>query len=152
MIIHHKEDFSNYQVRLLKKLKYSDTFSFIPLKIINKETQKAEPCIFQTPYLFAPYGLQKTMNNKTILDLSFLNKENDRCCSQFLKNLEDIFQLKSYDELSKIINDWLADDEDEDGDATTGTERGTSDTVVKTTKEKSGFSGSLDDAFADLME
>ena len=69
-----------------------------------------------------------------------------------LPNLEDIFQLKSYDELSKIINDWLADDEDENGDTTTGTERGTTDNVVKTTKEKSGFSGSLDDAFADLME
>ena len=92
MIIHHKEDFSNYQVRLFKKLKYSDTFSFIPLKIINKETRKIDTCIFQTPYLFVPYGFQKTINNKTILDLSFLNKENDKYCCQFLKNLEDIFQ------------------------------------------------------------
>jgi len=92
MIIHHKEDFSNYQIRLFKKLKYSDTFSFIPLKIINKETRKIDTCIFQTPYLFVPYGLKKTINNKTILDLSFLNKENDKYCCQFLKNLEDIFQ------------------------------------------------------------
>ena len=92
MIIHHKEDFSNYQVRLLKKLKYSETFSFVPLKIINKETQKTESCIFQTPFMFAPYGIKTTMNNKTILDISFLNKENDKCCSQFLENLEDIFQ------------------------------------------------------------
>jgi len=69
-----------------------------------------------------------------------------------LPNLEDIFQLKSYDELSKIINDWLADDEDEDGDATTGTERGTTNTDTAASKEKSGSYGSLDAAFADLME
>ena len=64
-----------------------------------------------------------------------------------LPDVENIFQLKSYDELSKIINDWLAgDDETED----TGTERNTNS---QTTTEKSdGEYSSLDDAFADLMD
>jgi len=91
MIIHHKEDFSKYKIHLLKKLQYSDTFTFIPLKIMN-QNKKLETCILQTPCLFTPYGLQKTLNNKTIIDLSFLNKDNDKYCSQFLENLEDIFQ------------------------------------------------------------
>ena len=64
-----------------------------------------------------------------------------------LPDLENIFQLKSYDELSKIINDWLAGDEEDD----TGTERSSS-TETTETKDKSGSYGSLDDAFADLMD
>tara|TARA_A100001391_G_C4968198_1_gene251911 strand:- start:25 stop:786 length:762 start_codon:yes stop_codon:yes gene_type:complete len=64
---------------------------------------------------------------------------------QNLPDVSNIFQLKSYDELSKIVNDWLAGDEEDD----TGTEIGGS----STTEEKSDSSyGSLDDAFADLME
>ena len=69
----------------------------------------------------------------------------------WLDNIPDvngIFQLKTYDELSKIINDWLAGDEDGED---TGTER--SSTVSQTSslkEEKSGSYGSLDDAFADL--
>ena len=64
-----------------------------------------------------------------------------------LPDLEGIFQIKSYDELSKIINDWLTGDEEDD----TGTEHGsTTETTDK--KDKSGSYGSLDDAFADLMD
>jgi hypothetical protein len=67
-----------------------------------------------------------------------------------LPDLENIFQLKSYDELSKIINDGLADGDEDD----TGTERGstTEETEAKKTKDSSGSYGSLDDAFADLMD
>ena len=64
-----------------------------------------------------------------------------------LPDLENIFQLKSYDELSKIVNDWLAGDEEDD----TGTEHA-SNTENTETKDKSGSYGSLDDAFADLMD
>lgn len=61
----------------------------------------------------------------------------------------DLFSLKSYDELSKIVNDWLAGDEDD-----TGTERGGAPSpTTKLTDEgdKSKSYGNLDDAFADLM-
>ena len=46
-----------------------------------------------------------------------------------LPDVENIFQLKSYDELSKIINDWLAGDEEED----VGTERGSETKSKRTT-------------------
>ena len=66
-----------------------------------------------------------------------------------LPDTDNIFQLKSYDELSKIINDWLADDSDGENDA--GTEHTTTSSNTTDTKSKSEYS-SLDDAFADLME
>ena len=40
MIIHHKEDFSEYDICILKSLKYSDTFTFIPIQLNKKETNK----------------------------------------------------------------------------------------------------------------
>ncbi len=64
-----------------------------------------------------------------------------------LPDTDSIFQLKSYDELSKIINDWLAGDDE--GDEDTGTERNTSS---KQEEKPKGEYSSLDDAFADLME
>jgi hypothetical protein len=61
----------------------------------------------------------------------------------------DIFSCKSYDELSKIVNDWLSSDDSDDSE---GTERG-GDTNSKPSGNKSDKSyKSLDDAFADLME
>ncbi len=67
-----------------------------------------------------------------------------------LPDVESIFQLKSYDELSKIINDWLAGDEEN-----TGTERSggqsTTETEGSEKSEKNSAYSSLDDAFADLM-
>ena len=68
---------------------------------------------------------------------------------EWLQNIPDtsnIFQLKSYDELSKIINDWLAGDEEDD----TGTERSSGNESKEANKD--GSYGSLDDAFADLMD
>ena len=65
-----------------------------------------------------------------------------------IPDLDGIFQLKSYDELSKIVNDWLS--EDEEG---TGTEHTSAPSQTSSLKEeKSGSYGSLDDAFADLMD
>ena len=67
MIIHSQEDFSNYKLCLCKSLKYSDTFTFIPIKIYKN---KYSECIFQTPLLFTPFGIQKTQNNKKHLGIS----------------------------------------------------------------------------------
>ena len=71
---------------------------------------------------------------------------------QWLDNLPDvdsIFQLKSYDELSKIINDWLADGDEEN----TGTEKNTTSSTASESSDGSNDESykSLDDAFADLM-
>ena len=65
---------------------------------------------------------------------------------QDLPDVSSIFQLKSYDELSKIVNDWLAGDEEDD----TGTEAATSSS--SNSEKSDGSYGSLDDAFADLMD
>ena len=89
MIIHHQEDFSTYKLCLCKSLKYSDTFTFIPIKIYKN---KYSECIIQTPLLFTPFGIQKTQNNKDIIDLSFQNKENDDSLKNFLKILKIIYQ------------------------------------------------------------
>ena len=71
-----------------------------------------------------------------------------------IPNLDDVYQSKTYDELSKIINDWLNDGDDANTD-NTGTQRGktTATATAKSTNSESNSSGysSLDDAFADLM-
>jgi hypothetical protein len=65
-----------------------------------------------------------------------------------IPNLDEVYRCKSYDELSKIINDWL-NDGDEVETQSTGTQHRSSPGTDK--KTSSGYS-SLDDAFADLME
>ena len=56
----------------------------------------------------------------------------------------EMFSCKSYDELTNIINAWLAGDDDSDG-----TEKPTSN--KKETGKTKAYSD-IDDAFADLME
>lgn len=68
-----------------------------------------------------------------------------------IPDLDDMYTCKTYEELEKIVNDWLnGDDTDEDD---VGTSRGGSDTTsdAKTsTGDTSSNYKSLDDAFADL--
>ena len=101
MIIHYQDDFSKYKLCLCKSLKYSDTFTFIPIKVYQKNYSE---CIFQTPLLFTPFGIQKTQNNKKIIDISFQNKENDNSLKYFLKNLKNIYQciFKKYNKKYKV--------------------------------------------------
>ena len=88
MIIHYKE---LNEILLGKKnlLKYSEEFSFVPLKIYHNN--KFKDCVFQTPKLFLPYGKQRLDNGKYIIDLSFQNKDNDLDNKIFLKILKKIF-------------------------------------------------------------
>ena len=67
-----------------------------------------------------------------------------------IPNLDEMFSCKTYDELSKIVNDWLGTgDEDADDDDGTVHPTNTKDTSTKSS-ESSGYSN-IDDAFADLM-
>jgi len=91
MIIHHKEDIKSYQIICQKKLKYLDDFSFIPIKIV-RSTDKSDPGIFQTPLLFTPYGIQN-QHNKTTIDLSFMNKDNDPLVESFYNTLLYIYDF-----------------------------------------------------------
>ena len=67
-------------------------------------------------------------------------------------DLDDLYELKSYDELEKIVNDWLDDDSSDDTTSSVGVTRG-NDT---STNEKSDADPvkykSLDEAFADLED
>ena len=72
MILHHQEISEPIQLGIKKSLKYSEDFTFVPLRIQKED--KYIPCIFQTPDLFIPYGKQSLQNGKQILDLSFQNK------------------------------------------------------------------------------
>ena len=69
----------------------------------------------------------------------------------WMSNIPDptkLYECKTYDELSGIVNAWLSGDGAEDSSADTGTERGGNST--ENTENSSGYS-SLDDAFADLV-
>ncbi len=69
-----------------------------------------------------------------------------------IPSIDDIYTCKTYDELSVIINNWLNGEEEAE---TTGTEWNTSSSskeqATKTTESTNESYGSLDDAFADLM-
>ena len=89
MIIHHKK-INNIELGLKKTLKYSENYKFIPLKFYYENT--FTDCIFQTPKLFTPFGIQKIDENKKIIDLSFQNKENDKDVQLFIQNLTKIYK------------------------------------------------------------
>ena len=71
-----------------------------------------------------------------------------------IPNLDDMFTCKTYEELEKIVNDWLNDD-DSDDDGTTRSFGSTSNTSSNSTTN-TGSEGqkykSLDEAFADLED
>ncbi len=74
-----------------------------------------------------------------------------------IPEVDGLFTCKTYDELSAIVNNWLNGEENTEGtewstnSETTKTEDDDTTTVNETSK-KSGSYGSLDDAFADLMD
>ena len=102
MIIHHSENLDEYHLCVNKPLKYSDKFTFIPIKLQKENTY--HKCIFQTPLLFTPFGTQVLMNGKKVIDLSFMNQTNDKSQKDFLKKLNHIYQCvdKKYKELYKV--------------------------------------------------
>lgn len=76
-----------------------------------------------------------------------------------IPDLDKVFTLKTYEELEKIINDWLYDaNEDDSVDEDFVTSRGGSSSFSNSSKEEKSFSSSesnfrsLDDAFSDLED
>ena len=94
MIIHYKDDISNYKIEFQRELQYTSEYSFIPLKI-KHDSSNQESYLFQTPLLFSPYGIQTQENKKRTIDVSFMNKRNDDNLSQFLKSLQTIYKIVS---------------------------------------------------------
>ena len=106
MIIHHSENLKKYNLCIHKPLKYSDKFTFVPLRL--QKDNHYHKCIFQTPLLFTPYGIQQTPNNKSIIDISFQNMENDKSQKVFYKNLKHIYDRVYHKyKYDYIVNDFL---------------------------------------------
>mgnify|MGYP003147089055 CR=1 FL=1 len=71
--------------------------------------------------------------------------------TEWMSNIPDptkLYDCKSYDELSNIVNAWLSNSDEPQEDGDLGTTRG--DTAEETKEGSSGYT-SLDDAFADLV-
>lgn len=73
--------------------------------------------------------------------------------TEALPNLDELYEAKSYDALSKIVNDWLNEGDVETTEST-GTSRGFNNSQSKSGSSDQAASKfkSLDDAFADLEE
>lgn len=106
MIIHHSENLKSYPFFIQKPLKYSDKFTFIPIKCMKDKIY--QKCILQTPLLFTPYGIKKTQKDKDIIDITFQNIENDKSQRIFRENLkyiyDNVYEKYKYD---YIVNDFL---------------------------------------------
>jgi hypothetical protein len=66
-----------------------------------------------------------------------------------IPSLDEMFEEKSYDALTKIINDWINGEEENDS---YGTARGSSDSETSSSPSSDDKFKSLDDAFADLED
>tara|TARA_A100001011_G_scaffold361402_1_gene409489 strand:- start:4395 stop:5192 length:798 start_codon:yes stop_codon:yes gene_type:complete len=72
-----------------------------------------------------------------------------------IPNVDDMYEAKSYDALSKIVNDWLNDDTGDGDSPSSGTERGFNGTAPSSNTSSDSLDSkfkSLDDAFADLED
>lgn len=85
MILLNK-DIDTKKISILNKYKYSNEYTFIPIKYDKKDF------VIQTPKLYNNYGVNDKFKNKYI-DLSFQNIENDDNIKDFLKILDKIDKL-----------------------------------------------------------
>tara|TARA_A100001035_G_scaffold66280_1_gene50603 strand:- start:285 stop:1082 length:798 start_codon:yes stop_codon:yes gene_type:complete len=73
-----------------------------------------------------------------------------------MPNLDDMYACKSYEELEKIVNDWLNDDDSGDDGTSRGFGSSTQSTTTNTSSASTKSDGqkykSLDEAFADLED
>ena len=92
-----------------------------------------------------PRGKQSPLNESTA-------KVNEYTSG--IPSLDEMYTCKSYEELEKIVNDWLNDDES-DSDGTTrnfSNSETTTESTSTTTKSEGQKYKSLDEAFADLED
>ena len=87
MINHFKDGLRDLPYTLKTPLKYSEDFTFIPIRIKHKEF------IVQTPPVFVPFGIQQNDKSKDYLVISFQNKTNDSNTTKFVDDLQYIYDL-----------------------------------------------------------
>jgi len=112
MIVHYKEPIQNMKFCLKTPLQFSKDFTFIPIQFKgNKE------CIFQTPRMYVPFGVQSTnkqvnKNNKEYIMVSFQNKTNDLQTVKFLDDLNYIYDLIKFEYLeTHHVNHFIKDND-----------------------------------------
>jgi len=66
-------------------------------------------------------------------------------------DLDEAYQLKSYEEIEKIVNDWIAGESSSDGDDHFRAKTSTSTETTSTTASDKTYTD-IDSAFADLLE
>lgn len=94
MILNHKKlKIKLDKIKIKKKQKFSNEFSFYPILYDNNQL------IIQSPLLFIPFGIQTYSNNRKYLDLSFQNIENNKEIKIFIQNLNLFYK--------KIKNNFL---------------------------------------------
>ena len=91
MILHYKEGLTNVSFYVKTPLKYSESFTFIPIQY--KYKGELTDIIFQSPHLFIPYGVTKLPNGKLILDISFQNRIHDKDVDLFYVMLQKIYSM-----------------------------------------------------------
>ena len=77
-------EFDSNLLSIKNKLKYSDDFTFIPIKYNKSDL------IIQTPKLYTKYGINNNFKNKQI-ELLFTNIENDDSIKDLIKLLDNIY-------------------------------------------------------------
>lgn len=82
MIITHKD--TDFTIKIGKYQKYSNNYTFIPIDL-KKNKQNS---LIQTPHLFVPFGI-KNIDNKQLIDISFLNLSNDKDVELFYNFIID---------------------------------------------------------------
>jgi len=100
----YNQSIHSKDINIKKFLKYSDNYTFIPIKYNNNDL------IIQTPKMYVPFG-EKILYDKKYLDISFQNINNDKNNMLFYNNLEIInhkvniiFKGYSIDDLIKTYN------------------------------------------------
>ena len=109
MIYHYKDKLQDLPYTLKTSLKYSDEFTFVPMKIKNKDI------LFQTPRLFVPYGIQTNKDvSKRYVMVSFQNQTNDTFTKDFLSDLQSLYELiKEYYGSTYQVNSFIKSYKDE---------------------------------------
>ena len=79
-----KDTFHKDKLSLKRIQTYTNGFTFYPL------LYQGNQCLFQTPPLFVPYGIQ-TSDSKQMVTLSFVNRIHDKYVEKLHHSLDQIF-------------------------------------------------------------
>lgn len=95
MSISTVDDFT-VDIKFKNKQKYSDNFTYIPTKYES---------YLQTPKVLIPYGI----NNNNIIDIFYLNKENDDNIKNLLDKFNTLYESVKNKYINYTVNNFIRD-------------------------------------------